>query len=355
MRILKRFALERKELFIRVTSILIPLIVVTLLLSQTVFAKTTYVITDGSRVLVHTTMATDPEAVLEEAGLTLGADDTYTTQVGEGGSSINVRRSRTVHIDYYGEQIETESYGETVEQLLTRLNLSWREDDLISLPLETEVFDGMELSVASVIKQEQTYTAVLEHGVVYCNDSSIPAGTEVVLTEGVDGQVLCDAQVTYINGVESERILLSETVVTQPVDEVIAVGCGESGIAACSDEAELVIGDGFIILPTGEMLTYTDFDYFRATAYTHTDAGCDLITATGTTVHWGTVAVDPTVIPYGTRMFIVTSDGSFIYGVATAEDCGSAIKGDRLDLYMPTYAECIQFGFQRCTVYFLGN
>lgn len=351
----KRFHTERKLLFIRVATILVPLVMVTLLLSQTVFAKTTYVITDGSRVLVHTTSATDPEAVLAEAGLTLGADDTYTTQDGEGGSSINVRRSRTVLIDYYGEQMEAESYGETVENLLARLNLSWGEDDLISMPLEAEVFDGMELSIASVIKQTQTYTAVLSHETVYCNDASLPSGIEQVLTEGVDGQVLCEAQVTYINGVESERTLLSETVITQPVDEVIAVGCGAGIATAAEKEAELVIGDGFIILPTGEVLTYTDVAEFRATAYTHTDAGCDFITATGTTVRWGTVAVDPRVIPYGTRMFIVTSDGSFIYGVATAEDCGSAIKGDRLDLYMPTYAECIQFGFQRCKVYFLGN
>ena len=355
MHIFKRFALEKKEPFIRVAAILIPLVLVTLLLSQPAFAKTTYVITDGSRVLVHTTNATDPEAVLAEAGLTLGADDTYTAEAGEGGSSINGRRSRSVRIDYYGEQLETESYGETVEQLLARLNLSWGPDDAISQPLDTEVFDGMELSVASVIKQNQTYTTVLEHGTVYCNDLTLPEGTEVVLTEGVDGQVVCQAQVTYINGVESERTLLSEKVVTQPVDEVIAVGCGSEVMSVAVGEEQPVIGDGLIILPTGEVLTYTDTAQFRATAYTHTDAGCDLITATGTTVRWGTVAVDPTVIPYGTRMFIMTSDGSYIYGVATAEDCGSAIKGNRLDLYMPTYDQCIAFGYQRCTVYFLGT
>lgn len=352
---LKQFALEKKELFIRVATIFGPLVMVLLLLSQPAFAKTTYVITDGSRVLVHTTNATDPEAVLAEAGLTLGADDTYTAQAGEGGSSINVRRSRTVRIDYYGEQLETESCGETVEQLLKRLNLSWRPDDAISMPLDTEVFDGMELRVANVIKQNQTYTTVLEHETVYCSDPSLPAGTEVVLTNGVDGQVRCEALVTYINGVESERTLLSERVVTQPVDEVVAVGCGDEAQTVSNTDGEVVIGDGLIYLPTGEVLTYTNTAQFRATAYTHTDAGCDLITATGTTVRWGTVAVDPEVIPYGTRMFIVTSDGSYIYGLATAEDCGSAIKADRLDLYMPTYAQCIAFGIQRCTVYFLGT
>ena len=80
----------------------------------------------------------------------------------------------------------------------------------------------------------------------------------------------------------------------------------------------------------------------------------DFITATGTTVHWGTVAVDPRYIPYGTRMFIAASNGSYVYGIAEAEDCGGDIKGDRMDLYMPTYEQCMEFGRRVCTIYFLG-
>ena len=74
---------------------------------------------------------------------------------------------------------------------------------------------------------------------------------------------------------------------------------------------------------------------------------------TGTTVHKGTVAVDPRYIPYGTRMFIVSNDGAYVYGIAVAEDCGGDIKGDRMDLYFPTFDECIQFGRRVCTIYFL--
>ena len=114
------------------------------------------------------------------------------------------------------------------------------------------------------------------------------------------------------------------------------------------------IGDGYIRLATGEVLTYTQTDTVQATGYTHTDAGCDYTTATGTTVRRGTVAVDPRFIPYGTRMFIVSNDGEVVYGIAVAEDCGGAIKRDRMDLYFPTYEECIQFGRRRCTLYFLG-
>ena len=53
------------------------------------------------------------------------------------------------------------------------------------------------------------------------------------------------------------------------------------------------------------------------------------------------------------RQLLVCNDGSYIYGIGTAEDCGGAIKGNRLDLYFPTTAECFKFGIKGCTVYFL--
>ena len=91
-----------------------------------------------------------------------------------------------------------------------------------------------------------------------------------------------------------------------------------------------------------------------ATAYTNTDPRCTLWTATGTLCRVGAIAVDPKVIPYGTRMYIVTNDGRYVYGIAVAEDCGGAIKGNRVDLYFNTDAECRAFGIRNCTIYFLG-
>lgn len=346
---IKRLALERKVLFIRVAAILLPLAIALLLLSQTAFAQTTYVITDGTQVLVHTTSATDPETVLGEAGLKLGADDTYTTQAVDGGSEICIRRGQRIRIDYYGELIEASSIGENVQELLKRLNLSWNADDSISLPLETQTYDGMELSIASVIHQEQTYTSVLPHETVYCSDASLPEGEEKILTQGVDGQMICTARVTYVNGKETQRQVLSEQVVSQPVTEFVARGTALE--PETEAEQKPIIGDGIITLPTGEVLTYTGVITSLATAY------CDKgTTATGTQARVGAIAVDPRVIPYGTRMFIVSADGEYIYGIATAEDTGSRkhIIGTRIDLYFDTKAECVQFGNRDCLVYFLG-
>jgi 3D (Asp-Asp-Asp) domain-containing protein len=53
-------------------------------------------------------------------------------------------------------------------------------------------------------------------------------------------------------------------------------------------------------------------------------------------------------------MFIVTQDGKYIYGIATAEDCGGSIKGKRIDLFYETMPETVKFGIRDCDVYFLG-
>ena len=143
---------------------------------------------------------------------------------------------------------------------------------------------------------------------------------------------------------------LSQEVVAESVNAIVAVG---TGTEETLDENAFAIGDGIIITPEGEILTFDKAEQFKTTAYNHTDAGCDMITATGTTVRLGTVAVDPTVIPYGTRMFIVSNDGAYIYGIATAEDCGGGVKGNHIDLYFPTVDECWEYGVRSATVYFL--
>ncbi len=350
MRTRRQFVLKRKVLYIRTAATLLPMVFLVLFLSQTAFAKNTYVITDGDRVFTYTTSATDPRTVLGEAGLELDEGDTYTTQAGIGSSEITVRRSQTIHIHYHGEEITTTSHGETVAQLLSRLNLSPGDDDHLSWPLSADTFDGMYLRVDQVIRQEQTYTATVHHGTSYCYDPSLPEGMEQTVVEGVDGELLCTAAVTYINGQEVSRTLLTQTVTRSPVEEVIAQGTGLS-TAPASDADMPVITEDRIILPSGEILTYTGSMTCNATAYYNQGT-----TATGTQARPGVIAVDPRVIPFGTRMFIISEDGDYIYGIACAEDAGdSNIIGNRIDMWFPTRWECIQFGNRNCTVYFLGT
>lgn len=332
--------------------LLMVLLLAVVLLSQTAFAKNTYLISDGTRVFTYESYATDPAEVLQEAGLKLDEFDTFTAETTMGNTTLTIQRSQMVSVDYHGETMEVAAYHETVGELLTRLNIYPSEKDMLSASMDAEVYDGMTLQIREVFQEEQTYTAAIAHETTYYYSDALPEGMEEVMTRGEDGEMLCTALVTYVNGQETERKILSEAVTVNPVTEVIARGTGlrESGIAT----GGVVIGENTITLSTGEVLTYTGTMQVRASGYTHTDAGCDMLTFTETIVHVGTVAVDPEVIPYGTRMFIVSNDGSYVYGISVAEDCGGAIKKDRVDLYFPTTSECFQFGRRDCTVYFLG-
>lgn len=341
---------KQRSLFARVVIMVLPLTMLFALLSPTVFAQTTYVITDGDEVKVYTTFATDPADVLDRAGVELKAEDTYTTEPGDGVSEITVQRSQKITVYNCGEKLETTSYGETVQTLLDRLGVPSYGNYNVSLPMNAETYDGMEVSVDSVLQLEQTYTVDIPFETTYCYDPTLPEGQEEILVAGVAGQMRKTANVVYVNSQETSHTVIKEDVVQQPVEQIVAVGTGTE-LDADSDTP--AIGDGVIVTADGEILTYSKSAQFTATAYTKTDEGCNDITATGTTVRVGTVAVDPTVIPYGTRMFIVTNDGSYIYGIGTAEDCGGAINGNRLDLYFETDPECWAFGVRDCTVYFL--
>ena len=339
MQIIPPAVLDKKHKVIRLLAVLLPVILLAAALSPTVFAQNTYVITDGEQTLVYTSFASDPEKVLSEAGLMLDEHDTYTTQVNDGVSEIRVRRAYEVTVDNCGEELQLTSYGETLEALLTRSGVPVMGDYYSSVALQTATYDGMQVTIKHIVCNEETYTVEIPFETIYVEDDTLAEGAEKVITVGKNGQMLTRAQAGYVNGQETDRVVLEETVLEQPVNAVIAVGTGEN------------VGQ----TPTGEVLTYTHSATYKATAYTHLDEGCNTITSTGTTVHWGTVAVDPRMIPYGTRMFIITQDGSFVYGLSTAEDCGGAIKNKRIDLYMPTLREAFAFGVRNSTVYFLGD
>ena len=94
-------------------------------------------------------------------------------------------------------------------------------------------------------------------------------------------------------------------------------------------------------------INYSSVMSMEATAYLPTDGNGAGITATGVRATYGVVAVDPRIIPLGSKVYIPG------YGVALAADTGGAIKGYKIDLCMDTYSECMQFGRRNVTVYVL--
>ena len=81
-----------------------------------------------------------------------------------------------------------------------------------------------------------------------------------------------------------------------------------------------------------------------ATAYSG-----DGITATGTRPRWGTIAVDPRIIPYGTKVYIPKFNMTFV-----AEDCGGGIKGNKIDIFMNNSSQCYNWGVRSIDIYIVG-
>lgn len=85
----------------------------------------------------------------------------------------------------------------------------------------------------------------------------------------------------------------------------------------------------------------------EATGYSSSDPGVTGVTSTGRVLRRGIVAVDPYVIPLGTRLYIMG------YGEGLAADVGSAITGNRIDLAFNSRREALDWGRRRVTVYIL--
>ena len=105
----------------------------------------------------------------------------------------------------------------------------------------------------------------------------------------------------------------------------------------------------------GQPVNYKKVLTGSCSAYTNDKGDSGSWTSTGKHVAVGLVAVDPKVIPYGTKMWITSADGKIVYGYAIAADTGSAMRSGRtlVDLFMPTMTECIQFGRRNMNVYIL--
>ena len=145
-----------------------------------------------------------------------------------------------------------------------------------------------------------------------------------------------------------------EEVDSTAVNEIIEYGTASTAVTAEDRIASVqknADGSGTLVFTSGATLNFSGAKSMTATAYTSGYGGADNYTATGTAVRKGVVAVDKSVIPLGTKMYIVSSDGSVVYGMATAEDTG--VRGNKVDLYYDTYQQCINFGRRTCNVYIL--
>lgn len=354
------------------------------LLSQTVFAQTSYIITDGNRVTVHRSYSSDPYEVLTEAGIELEEEDTYETGYADGMNQITVRRMQMVTVINRGAQSVIGTYGETTGSLLARMGITPGTGDTLSCSSETQTYDGMTIELVHTETRIEEEDTTVPYPVNYYEDPDLEPGAEIVLVAGQNGLTHVKSEVTYRNGKEVSRTVVQETVQTKPVTQLVIRGvdrtimeqpadpepaeqaapAASSGTASGSSSSGSSSSGGsrydgsaetsgnVIMTSSGESYTYVDVMTCSATAYTC--EGYVGHTYSGTLARVGAIAVDPTVIPLGTKMYVVSNDGQYVYGYCVAEDIGGGIKGNKIDLYFDTYAECWDFGVRMCTVYILG-
>lgn len=195
----------------------------------------------------------------------------------------------------------------------------------------------------SAVRQE-VYTQVLPAKTVYCPDQSLPVGMERVISPGQDGQLRCTAEVEYRNGREISRTLLNQELICESEDRIVARGEQQ--------HAEITVRPGSILLPDGRALPFTRTLRISAGAFPRQEGIDSFTLGDGTSLHIGAAAANPDAIPPGTRLFILTEDGG-AYGLVQTVASPRRIAG--LELYFPTPAECLAFGEQTVTAYFLGK
>ncbi len=255
-----------------------------------------------------------------------------------------------------GESEEMVVPIDTVDQTLSALSVSLGDYDTINVSLDTVITDGMEIEIHRVSYEEITQDEIIDYEIIERYSDDYYEGNTHVETYGEEGLRRITKRLKYVDYELDDIEILSDEVIEEPVDKVVLIGTKEreSGSSGGSYEGP---SDGMPTAPSGtfvdyngNVVRYKELKTGNCTAYY--GGG---ITATGRPAQVGNVAVNPYVIPYGTRMYICSPDGSFVYGYAVAADTGGVLMSGYglIDCYYDTYEECCNFGLRYMHVYIL--
>lgn len=263
----------------------------------------------------------------------------------------------TIHVD--GQVYTVDTFGKTDEELLALYGFSLQNQDYTE-QIANEY--GYDLYVNRQTVETSTEEVVLAYETTRIADDTMMEGTEIVTTEGKNGKQIDTYETRTLNG-ETTTELVSSEVIEEVVDEVIVYGTKvdyseptgfKNNGSALNLTSETVTAVDSVnktfTLSSGE--TYSYSQALTCTGYAYCEPGG--LTATGTAARQGAIAVDPSVIPLGSRLFIIAEDGSVVYGFATAEDTGGNIKGKKVDLFYNSDSLCWSFGRRNVTVYVLN-
>ena len=296
---------------------------------------------DDSRVVL--TMHSDPYKAVEMAGVEMANYDLLRvdTKAGE----IAVDRALTVEVSADG--VSTLLYmmdGTTVQQALQQADVTLNPYDTLNCALTDPITDGMAVQVDRVAYEEYTVTETIAYSQDIRLTAVLKPGRTKVVQAGANGSKTITYRKTIVNGEVAETAKISETVTKQPTTRIVLQGSPYG--------TPLSAAPGGIQLDSkNQPVNYTKKYTGSCTAYSIGKRG-----ASGLRLGVGTVAVNPSVIPYGTKLWITSADGKFVYGYAIAADTGAFAAGTKTfcDLYMGSYDECLYFGRRTLNIYVIG-
>lgn len=271
---------------------------------------------------------------LEKEGIILKNKDLVSPSVDEeikGDMKVVITSPKSYHIKDGNKTLIAEANGYTVADVLENLNIKLNKLDRVSLPLDEIAKEGMNIKIDRVVVENVENEIEIPFETESRENAEMFEGDKNVITKGEVGQKVESLKNTYVNGVLETTEVVKSEITKEAVKEVVEVGTKKGTTAPNGKNAKRVI-------------------VMQATAYDPT-AGSK--TAMGTRARVGAVAVDPKVIPLGSKLYIESMDGFASYGYATAEDTGGAIKGNRIDLFYNSNAEANRFGRRNVRVYVL--
>jgi uncharacterized protein YabE (DUF348 family) len=268
-------------------------------------------------------------SVLAAAGVKLGPEDAVAPDPGATvtrGMVINVNRAVSVRLDVDGGTELLRTPKVPVGNVLQAAGIELGPLDRVNIPLGDTVAEGTVIIVNRVAEKIVYDTYQLPAPVERLNDPHMERGESRIARAGTPGVGERWFKVTFVDGRPTGRTLLGDLIVSNPVSRLIAFGTVST------------------VSRGGNTVRFRSALDVLATAYSLENGN---YTCTGQHVRFGVVAVDPAVIPLGTRLYI---EG---YGYATADDIGRAIRGNRIDVFFESEWDCIRWGRRYTKVYVL--
>jgi 3D (Asp-Asp-Asp) domain-containing protein len=264
---------------------------------------------------------------LDEANVNDGADG---VQASDDETSETAQRADTrftVTFTFYQEEsIVCSTPQTTVGALMDRLGITAGEGKRMYVSSDDVISADTEIRIDTVEYRTEYGTESVAYTTEYEDIRTIPRGTTKLCRSGQNGVKTVEYLCEYVNGELNSKETRGESITTAPVSQIMYRGVG------------------------GTIGGYSYSYYIDVQATTYTGGGT---TASGLPANESVIAVDPSVISLGTKVYVTGSYGDF--GVRTAADTGGSIVGNKIDIYLdssnPYFAN---FGWRSMRVYILG-